>query len=59
MHRQRLYEPSASGYRLQYAVRSILRDRVADEGAFKVCFEMEDEELIVRTILRRRSNAAI
>lgn len=53
MHRHQLYEVSASDYRIRYAIRTILRDRAPDEGAFKVCFEMEDEELVIRTILRR------
>jgi hypothetical protein len=53
MHRARLYDASARDYRLRYAIRCIMRDRTSDEGAFKVCFEMEDEEQIIRTILRR------
>ena len=53
VYRHRLYEASASNYRIQYAVRSILRGRVADGGAFNLCFEMADEERIIRTILRR------
>ncbi len=53
MYRARLYDASARAYRLRYAIRCILRDRASDEGAFKVCFEMEDEEQIIRAILRR------
>jgi hypothetical protein len=53
VHRSRLYEASARDYRVRYAIRCIMRDRTSDEGAFKVCFEMEDEELIIRIILRR------
>lgn len=40
-------------YRVRYAIRCIMRDQTSDEGAFKVCFEMEDEEQIIRRILRR------
>lgn len=38
-----------------FATRSpnILRDRVVNEGAFRVCFEMGDQDQVVKTILRR------
>lgn len=38
-----------------FATRSpnILRDRVVNEGAFRVCFEMGDQDQVVTTILRR------
>lgn len=53
MYLSRVYEPGATAYRVRYAITSILRDRAVNEGAFNVCFEMEDEEAVIRTILRR------
>lgn len=53
MYLPRLYEPDEFRYRLRYATTNIMRDRVADEGAFRTCFEMEDGEKIILTILRR------
>lgn len=49
----RVYQAGATRDRVRYASSAILRDRVANEGAFRVCFEMEDEDLVIRTILRR------
>lgn len=49
----KLYEPSASRRRIRYAIASILRDRLVNEGAFRLCFEMEDESTVVRAILQR------
>jgi hypothetical protein len=40
-------------YRVRYAIATILRDRVVNEGAFKCCFEMGDEDKVIRAILRR------
>ena len=48
-----LCDPAARAHRIRYAIANIMRDRVANEGAFKVCFEMADEEVVIRTILRR------
>jgi hypothetical protein len=40
-------------YRVRYAIATILRDRVVNEGAFHCCFEMGDEDEVMRAILRR------
>lgn len=53
MYLPKVYESVASAHRIRYAIATILRDRVVNEGAFNVCFEMEDEEKVIRTILRR------
>jgi len=53
MYRTRLYDPEGHSYRIRYAIGTILRDRVANEGAFRVCFEMLDEEEVIRAILFR------
>jgi hypothetical protein len=53
MYLARLYDPTAGPHRVRYAIANILRDRVVNEGAFKVCFEMADEDVVIRTILRR------
>lgn len=51
MYKPRLYEPGQLSYRLRYAITTILRDRFADEGAFHICFEMEDGDEVIRRIL--------
>lgn len=53
MFTHRVLEPGAFRYRLQYAIRTILRDRIANEGVFNSCFEMEDADQVIVTILRR------
>ncbi len=53
MYMAKIYEPGALLHRVRYAIANILRDRVVNEGAFKVCFEMDDEDEVIRTILRR------
>ena len=53
MHLDKILDPAAREYRVRYAVATILRDRVVNEGAFKNCFEMEDGDEVVRIILRR------
>lgn len=53
MHMKHLYEAGATSRRIRYALANILRDRVVDDGAFRVCFEMEDEDAVIRTILIR------
>jgi hypothetical protein len=53
MYLARLYDPAARAHRVRYAIANILRDRVVNEGAFKVCFEMGDEDRVIRTILCR------
>ena len=53
MYLAKVYKPGALAHRVRYAIANIMRDRVVNEGAFQVCFEMEDEEEVVRTILSR------
>jgi hypothetical protein len=53
MYLPRVYESGATSLRIRYAIATILRDRLVNEGAFRVCFEMGDEDLVIRTILRR------
>lgn len=53
MRLPKILEPGAHAYRVRYAIATILRDRIANDGAFTNCFEMEDSEAVVRTILRR------
>jgi transcription initiation factor IIE alpha subunit len=38
---------------VRYAIANILRDRVMNEGAFAVYFEIDDQVEVVRAILRR------
>jgi hypothetical protein len=53
MYLAKVYDPEARAYRVRYAIATILRDRIANEGAFHCCFEMGDEDEVVRAILRR------
>ena len=53
MYRTKLYDPAAHAYRIRYAIGCILRDRLVNEGAFNVCFEMLDEAEVIRAILSR------
>lgn len=53
MYLRKIYEPAASAHRIRYAIANIVRNRVVNEGAFRVCFEMEDEDAVIRAILRR------
>lgn len=53
MYLPRVYDPAEHAYRVRYAIRTILRDRAANEGAFRNCFEMEDGGEVIRAILRR------
>lgn len=53
MYRAKLYDPKAHSYRIRYAIATIMRDRNANEGAFRVCFEMLDEQEVIRAILFR------
>ncbi|MGC2160730.1 MAG: hypothetical protein WA634_02365 [Silvibacterium sp.] len=53
MYLPKVYDTAAHTYRIRYAITSILRDRVVNEGAFACCFEMEDEDEVVLAILRR------
>lgn len=49
----KVYGPGAPEHRVRYAIANILRDRVLNEGAFRACFETDDEDEVIRTILRR------
>jgi hypothetical protein len=53
MYLPKVYDPDAHAYRVRYAIATILRDRVANEGAFNTCFQMEDADEVIHTILRR------
>ncbi len=53
MHLPKVLDPAARDYRVRYAIGTILRDRIANEGAFKNCFEMEDGDEVIFIILRR------
>ena len=53
MYYQKLYDSEACEHRVRYAIATILRDRLANEGAFNCCFEMGDEDEVRRIILRR------
>ncbi|MCZ2076238.1 MAG: hypothetical protein LC130_14700 [Bryobacterales bacterium] len=53
MRLPKTYERGARAHRIRYAIANILRDRVVNEGAFANCFEMEDADEVIRTILRR------
>ncbi len=53
MRYQKLYDLAAREHRVRYAIATILRDRLVNEGAFNCCFEMGDENEVRRIILRR------
>jgi hypothetical protein len=53
MYLPKVYDPAAHAYRVRYAIVTILRDHVVNEGAFKNCFEMENGDEVIRAILRR------
>ena len=53
MYLPRVYDPGAHSYRVRYAIATILRDRVVNEGAFNSCFEMDDGDEVICAILRR------
>lgn len=53
MYLPKVYESGACSHRIRYAIDTIMRDRLVNEGAFRVCFEMGDEGLVIETILRR------
>ena len=53
MYLPKVYDPAAHAYRVRYAIANILRDRVANEGAFNTCFEMDDADEVITAILRR------
>lgn len=53
MYLPRVYDPAEHAYRVRYAIRTILRDRIANQAVFQNCFEMEDSGEVIRAILRR------
>lgn len=53
MYLPKVYNPAAGAYRVRYALATILRDRVVNEGAFNTCFQMDDADDVICTILRR------
>lgn len=53
MRYQGIFDLSAREHRVRYAIATILRDRLVNEGAFHCCFEMGDEDEVKRAILRR------
>ena len=53
MYLPNVLRPGARDHRVRYAIATILRDRIANEGAFQNCFEMEDAAEVIYTILRR------
>lgn len=53
MYLPKIYARAAYSYRVSYAIATILRDRIVNEGAFQTCFEMEDGDEVIRAILRR------
>lgn len=53
MYLRSLYEPGATAHRVRYALTTICRDRTVNEGAFNLCFQMEDRDTVIRTILLR------
>jgi hypothetical protein len=56
MYLPRVYDPVEHAYRVRYAVGTILRGRIANDGAFQNCLEMEDAGEVIRAILRRGLN---
>lgn len=50
---RKILDPAARAHRVRYAMRTILRDRIANESAFRNSLEMEDAEEVIDTILRR------
>lgn len=48
-----IFDPAAREYRVRYVARTIMRDRIVNEAAFKNCLEMEDGEQVIQTVLRR------
>jgi hypothetical protein len=50
---RKILDPAARAHRVRYAMRTILRDGIANEAAFRNSLEMEDAEEVIDTILRR------
>ena len=49
----KIFDPAACEYRVRYVIRSILRDRIGNEAAFRNCLEMADADQVIQIILRR------
>lgn len=49
----KIFDPAAREYRVRYVTRTILRDRIGNEAAFRNCLEMEDADEVIQIILRR------
>ncbi len=49
----KIFDPAAREYRVRYVIRTILRDRIGNEAAFRNCLEMEDADEVIQVILRR------
>jgi hypothetical protein len=53
MYTPRLHDFSAQSIRLRYAVTTVLRDRVVNDGKLKNFFEMEDAAEVTTAVLKR------
>jgi hypothetical protein len=49
----KIFDPAAREYRVRYVIRTILRDRIGNEAAFRNCLEMADADQVMQIILRR------
>ena len=49
----KIFDPAAREYRVRYVIRTILRDRIGNDAAFRNCLEMEDADQVIQIILRR------
>jgi hypothetical protein len=49
----KIFDPKAREHRVRYVIRTILRDRIGNEAAFRNCLEMEDADQVIQIILRR------
>lgn len=50
---QKILDPGVREHRARYAIATILRDRIVNEGAFKNCLEIEDGNAVLHIVLRR------
>lgn len=53
MSQSKLYEQGATKHRFRYAIQTLLRDRLCGEGAFNVCFEMQDADTVSAQLFER------
>jgi hypothetical protein len=49
MYLQKVYDPAARMYRARYAIATILRDRVVNEGAFKCAVVSRIQDCVLRS----------